>query len=720
MNKKKILILASGIINIVIGLSSISDLHVYGLIPLILGFLILLLGMDDKTVSKNKNLLLGISVISLFPSVIPGVLLLLGIHDIKPDIMKQEEIVDPESKKIDILLKLGVGMVFVSGILFATTNWEVITLPIKLIVLILLGLLFQGLSYFAENKLKIKKTSIMYYILSMSFFFTTCIGMCYYGMFGAEVTYIGEQSALAYSITYFYLSVLTIISYAKYKSEGLLYVAYTSVLLGINYLFNATGVNDTYKVLVLSTVAFIFNVILKKDNSLTRFNNIISYIFPFLLIPASADGDLVPLIMASAINIVNTNYLAIQYKERMYSVGAVITSYIAIIFTVVGSDTSYAPVIIVGLSLVQTLVTRLKIVVDDDTLNEFNQIVHAVLAFVLFSTSLTTNDFQPALIGCFYLLGNLLGEIDAKDLKKNYLDNLIRPYALFLITMGITVFINENIGYISYTIACTFLLIVYAAIHKFTYREAKLGYFIGTIAVFILLTVLNIGEKNGLVQLISTLPIGYLFMNSIPEEKTDKTITLYILLLIDIYLSIITFNEYTSINMIKPLVVIAIYLILNYIFKDEPRLKGISDFAVLVPLISEVNQLFDHESFKAVCTNIIELYGLYLIIKYFFKDKTSDRNGIIIAGLVFILLQVIFTTDIVIAIYVGLVGILLIALGYSREDLPVLFKAGIVVTIVNIIFQLRNLWSEIPFSLYLLIGGLGIIGFVTYKEIKKK
>ena len=140
----------------------------------------------------------------------------------------------------------------------------------------------------------------------------------------------------------------------------------------------------------------------------------------------------------------------------------------------------------------------------------------------------------------------------------------------------------------------------------------------------------------------------------------------------------------------------------------------------ILPLIAEVNQLFDNTSFKLVCVNIIELYGLYLIVKYFFGNKNGDRNGIIIAGLLFILVQVIFTTDVVVAIYVGLVGILLIALGFSREDLSILFKAGIVVTVVNIIFQLRSLWSEIPFSLYLLVGGLGIIGFVTYKEIKKK
>ena len=64
---------------------------------------------------------------------------------------KHKENVDPQARKIDILLKLGVGMVFVSGILFATTSWSIITDLIKLIVLTLLGFMFLVYHYFQKR-----------------------------------------------------------------------------------------------------------------------------------------------------------------------------------------------------------------------------------------------------------------------------------------------------------------------------------------------------------------------------------------------------------------------------------------------------------------------------------------------------------------------------------------------------------------------------------------
>ena len=38
---------------------------------------------------------------------------------------------------------------------------------------------------------------------------------------------------------------------------------------------------------------------------------------------------------------------------------------------------------------------------------------------------------------------------------------------------------------------------------------------------------------------------------------------------------------------------------------------------------------------------------------------------------------------------------------------------------LNIIVQLQTVWEKVPFYLYLLVFGLGIIGFVSYKELKK-
>ena len=57
--------------------------------------------------------------------------------------------------------------------------------------------------------------------------------------------------------------------------------------------------------------------------------------------------------------------------------------------------------------------------------------------------------------------------------------------------------------------------------------------------------------------------------------------------------------------------------------------------------------------------------------------------------------------------------------GYLDKVHKSLFNVGIIITVVNIIYQLQNLWETVPFWLYLLIVGLGLIIFVTYKETKK-
>ena len=72
-----------------------------------------------------------------------------------------------------------------------------------------------------------------------------------------------------------------------------------------------------------------------------------------------------------------------------------------------------------------------------------------------------------------------------------------------------------------------------------------------------------------------------------------------------------------------------------------------------------------------------------------------------------------------IGIYIGIVGLIIIFIGYINKSLMPIFKFGVILTIINIIIQLKDLWNAIPFWLYLLTCGIAIISFVTYKEIKK-
>ncbi len=61
----------------------------------------------------------------------------------------------------------------------------------------------------------------------------------------------------------------------------------------------------------------------------------------------------------------------------------------------------------------------------------------------------------------------------------------------------------------------------------------------------------------------------------------------------------------------------------------------------------------------------------------------------------------------------------MIYLGFRYEKYSSLFYVGIGATILNIIVQLSDFWSSVPLPVYLLLSGLAIIGYVTYKEISK-
>jgi hypothetical protein len=112
------------------------------------------------------------------------------------------------------------------------------------------------------------------------------------------------------------------------------------------------------------------------------------------------------------------------------------------------------------------------------------------------------------------------------------------------------------------------------------------------------------------------------------------------------------------------------------------------------------------------------IYITFLLNKFICRDINSKKT-ISLIGLIIALLIVIFRQDIIVGIYIGVIAIGLLFIGYNYKDYNNLFKFGVIVLIINIIYQLGDLWEQIPFWLYLLVGGLSIIGFVTYKEIKK-
>jgi hypothetical protein len=59
----------------------------------------------------------------------------------------------------------------------------------------------------------------------------------------------------------------------------------------------------------------------------------------------------------------------------------------------------------------------------------------------------------------------------------------------------------------------------------------------------------------------------------------------------------------------------------------------------------------------------------------------------------------------------------MIIFGSIKKEYRAILVEGIIILIANIIIQLWEFWGILPVWVYLLVGGLTLIGIVTVKEL---
>jgi hypothetical protein len=165
-------------------------------------------------------------------------------------------------------------------------------------------------------------------------------------------------------------------------------------------------------------------------------------------------------------------------------------------------------------------------------------------------------------------------------------------------------------------------------------------------------------------------------------------------------------------------IIFAWIIIVFIILSKRDIIKKISYFAILVPIYDVINYLDFSYEYQFIAISAMVLYITFLIIKFLCKDDTS-KNILGTIGIIISIYGLVFMENFVVGIYIGIVGIVALLIGCFNKNMKAIFITGIVITIGNIFLQLRNLWDEIPFWLYLLVGGLTLIGIVTYKEVSK-
>ena len=209
----------AGILNIIFSaISFILTFFNYSFVSFISGFLsfgfllasdvmfLNLSNLSEKELYYKKDLIIVLGAILVMFNLISALLVLISSskltsyqNNITNDNYLETPIkpkIDKETRRIDILLKLGTAMVLISGIIFSTTTWHSISAGFKVFFLIIGSILLFALSKFTEKKLQLTKSSFVYFLLGSSFLVFAFLSIGYFNLFGPYFCMKGHLSDL--------------------------------------------------------------------------------------------------------------------------------------------------------------------------------------------------------------------------------------------------------------------------------------------------------------------------------------------------------------------------------------------------------------------------------------------------------------------------------------------------------------------------------------------
>ena len=634
---------------------------------------------------------------------------------------------DKESIKIDLLIKLGVAMVFVAGLLFATTSWHFINDYVKAFGLISFGVIFLVLSFFTESKLKLYRSAYMYWLLSLSLFLLTIVGVLYFGIFGEYLSFAGAGKHLAYAIVFYTAAGFILTTYFKYPKNVLLFFCCGAVLIAISYTLKYANLSQMTNVTIISIIVMVLNFINKKQGAINTFSKIISYLLFGAIITVGTDNNIEGLI-ACLINIINLNYLTWIDKKKDESTINVLITYALIIiaflkFTDLG-DFNYSTIAFV--STAYTLGIIGNIIPTKKSTKRISTCVYTCIMLSLFVGAVQSHELANIIaslsIPVVFLGTNWIIKRGIFNVEPWKFANCIQPFILFMLVEGIIFSVDITISKV-YVYA--FLSILYTIMHCLSRDSFDRG-IIEVYTMFAIVAGLEFKIEStelfaSIMLIVTSLYIFSRFYLEHDEKSGasyTKLIISYLLLLTSLYLPFVHYNVLNLSYWITSLSYMALIACILPFIKNE-WLKKTTYIYFLVPLTYLFQQPQVDFNIQLVLQSFEKIYLVFLFIKFFIKDA-SLRNIILIIGIIVSCYQPFFVQSVYTGMYIGILAIILIIAGYKKDDAYPIFVTGIVMIAATIIYYLKEVWKILPFWLYLLVGGLLFIFFATYKELQKQ
>ena len=415
-----------------------------GMFLVVIGVLCLVYSrLDIKKLYEKRNVILTFGIILIPFNFISAIILIIASDkigeyyansldekEITEAKINEKTVISKEVKKVDNLLKLGIVMVAIAGIMIATTSWDIISDFVKMIIIAIIGVLFLGLSIFSEKKLKIRGTTITYWVLSMIAFSLSIFMIGNFEILGNWFSLNGEGADIYTAVLITCIAAFLYITYKKFNFQSLLYVACFCVTIAAALIIRFISSDKEISLLVLTIIVTLMNLIPKSEKNeikvLKLFQIVISFITTALLVAEEMHPvNEVVVVITALIQVANLIILAILDKREEIKIlsGIGIIAIVAMALTSIYLDLDEIIVLLINRSIIVAVALLICFVLIRNK-KISNIVLSIVLPIVILSILFTIEIPIAIYIGCITLAMIIFGFFN-KEFKSLYVEGII-------------------------------------------------------------------------------------------------------------------------------------------------------------------------------------------------------------------------------------------------------------------------------------------------------
>lgn len=653
-----------------------------------------------------------------------------------------------------LMLSIGVFLIILASIIFATSTWKLYSNFIKVLILGGETLLFFVLGILLKYVFKVKKTGNALTLISTILLPTTFLCAGYFNLFGNLFSLTGKYSTLFLSVTFLMEALVTLIRKNIIKSNKYLF-SLICFFAGIFLLIYGIIKNVCLTFVITSFILMLINIFKNKIfNNLKEFNifNIlVSIIFTFAYFYFSFNQLfsnnllLEKLYLVFFIISLSLNFIISRPKDNeVLNIFSVLYETMLVIWFVMFSKnlltSSFAFVISGLISYIVYYISNNNYVKTTSVIVSYIQGFLGIFIICFVKECV----IMAPIISFIYIVLTFIGSLNKDKLK--IINIIFEPIYLIMLAIGILIqpFIIKNIKAIDVIMVINACLIIATIVSTIRKNKVKNCYLI---ILIIGLFIQSLCSYFSSVMYFVTAFIIYLLLiiySLMSKDEFSKNL-LDALCILSLSSVLIGLNKYTLISSLITTILLIIFSILN---KTNNK-KYLYLSLVSIPIIMIISNLSFNYSIKKDLSMIILIPSL-LILTRKFLNALKENDKIVLEFIFISALALSITSPSIMFIYLILLYVVALLLkkeytlssktyfnyliffsvisfiSVSYDKLDNLYMIGIITLLVinqilfRILYEKRNIIFEAFHSIVSLlliislVNNLGFNNFISF------